>query len=277
MIPNSNLMCKDNSIKSINWRVTSKCNYDCKYCYMKNLEDEITEILDSKTILSKLNQLKIEKINIVGGEPLLYPFTFDIIKIAKKIGFVTSITTNGSLLTKSKIKMFSPYLDWIGLSVDSKYEHIEREMGRGCGKHVQNALKICKIIKEEGIKLKVSTTVTKLNYKENMKQFIRKMDPNIWEIFQVSFKKGHNEDIIQNLSINETEFENYINLNEDIILRSGEKPDFKRSEDMIDSYFILSPHGDILMINTNNIYERYPLDLLGNDKDVACLIHLKKK
>ena len=159
-----------------------------------------------------LNQLKIEKINIIGGEPLLYPFTYDIIKIAKNIGFVTSITTNGSLLTKSKIKMFSPYLDWIGLSVDSKYEPIEREMGRRCGKHVQNALKICGIIKEEGIKLKVSTTVTKLNCKEKMKQFIRKLDPNIWENLQVSFKKGHNEDIIRNLSINETEFENYMRL-----------------------------------------------------------------
>lgn len=255
MIPDSNLMSKDNFIKSINWCVTSKCNYNCKFCYMKNLQDEITEILDSETILNKLFKLKIEKINIIGGEPLLYPFTLDIIKIAKKMGFITSITSNGSLLTKSKIKMFSPYLDWIGLSVDSKYENIEREMGRRCGKHVQNALKICEIIKEEGIKLKVSTTVTKLNYNEHMKQFIRKLDPNIWEIFQVSFKKGHNEDIIRNLSINEIEFENYINLNEDIILRSGEKPDFKRSEDMIDSYFILSPHGEIL-INTNNIYGR---------------------
>ena len=255
MIPDSNLMSKDNFIKSINWCVTSKCNYNCKFCYMKNLQDEITEILDSETILNKLFKLKIEKINIIGGEPLLYPFTLDIIKIAKKMGFITSITSNGSLFTKSKIKMFSPYLDWIGLSVDSKYENIEREIGRGCGKHVQNALKICEIIKEEGIKLKVSTTVTKLNYNEHMKQFIRKLDPNIWEIFQVSFKKRHNEDIIRNLSINEIEFENYINLNEDIILRSGEKPDFKRSEDMIDSYFILSPHGEIL-INTNNIYGR---------------------
>jgi len=242
---------------------------------MKNFEDEITEILDSKTILSKLFQLKIEKINIIGGEPLLYPFTYDIIKNAKKMGFVTSITTNGSLLTKSKIKFFSPYLDWIGLSVDSKYEDIEREMGRGCGKHLQNALKICEIIREEGIKLKVSTTVTKLNYKENMRQFIIKLNPDMWEILQVSFKKKQHDDYIRSFSISENEFGNYINLNEDIILKSGEKPVFRRDEDMDYSYFMLSPNGDIL-ISTNKSYERYPLDLLRDDKDVTCLIHLKK-
>ena len=95
-------MGNNNFVKSINWYVTSKCNYNCKFCNMIDLNDEITEILDLKTILSKLNQLEIKNINLVGGEPLLYPFTYDIIKTAKRMGFITSITTNGSLLTKSK-------------------------------------------------------------------------------------------------------------------------------------------------------------------------------
>lgn len=268
-------MYKDYFIKSVNWHVTSKCNYNCKFCHTINLDDDITEILDSKRILGKLNQLGIEKINIVGGEPLLYPFTYDIIKIAKKMGFITAINTNGSLLTKSKIKMFSPYLDWIGLSVDSKYEHVEKDMGRGCGNHVQKALKMSEIIKEAGIKLKINTTVTKLNCKENMNNFIRKLNPDKWENFQVLHIKEQNENIIRSLSISGEEFKYYTNLNKDIILRFDEKPVFKRCEDMVDQNIMLPPHGDIL-INANNMYERYSLNLLDDGKDVACLIHLKK-
>lgn len=260
--------------KNIDWHITSKCNYRCKFCFIKGLEVGVTDILDSKTILDRLKKLKIEKINIVGGEPLLYPFTYDIIKIAKRKGFVTSITTNGSLLTKSKIKMFSLYLDWIGLPVDSKYENIEREMGRGCGKHVQNVLKISEIIKEEGIKLKINTTVTKLNFKENMKPFIRKLDPDMWGNFQVFNKKGQSDDNIRSFSITGEEFRLYTDLNKDIILRSGEKPVFERCEDMI-SYFMLSPDGDLL-VNTNNIYERYPLEYVEDNKYFKCFISIKK-
>lgn len=255
--------------KNIDWHITSKCNYRCKFCFMKGLDFGVTEILDSKTILDKLKKLKIEKINIVGGEPLLYPFTKDIIKTAKRMGFITSITTNGSLLTKSKIEMFSPYLDWIGLSVDSKYESIEREMGRGCGKHVQNALKISEIIKEEGIKLKISTTVTKLNYKENMNPFISKLDPDMWENLQLRHIKGQNDDYIKSLSINVEEFKHYINLNKNIILRCGEKPVFDYNNDMFDPYFMLSPYGDIL-VRINNIYERHPLEYLIYVKKYNC-------
>ena len=262
-------MGNNNFVKSINWYVTSKCNYNCKFCNMIDLNDEITEILDLKTILSKLNQLEIKNINLVGGEPLLYPFTYDIIKTAKRMGFITSITTNGSLLTKSKIEMFSPYLDWVGLSVDSKYEHVEREMGRGCGKHVQNALKISKIIKEERIKLKINTTVTKLNCKENMKPFISKLDPDMWENLPVRHVKGQNDDNIRRLSIGREKFKHYTNLNKNIILKSGENPVFDYNNDMFDPYFMLSPYGDIL-VNKNNVYERHSLEYLISVKKYNC-------
>ena len=220
--------------KTVNWDVTSECNYDCKFCQVKNLNVGVTDILDSKSILKKMRNLNIEKVNITGGEPLLYPFTYDIIKIAKSMGFVTSIATNGSLLTKTKIEMLSPYLDWIELSVDSKSEQIERYMGRGCGKHVQNIRKISKIIKEKEIKLKINTIVTKLNYKEDMNPLITTLNPDRWMNFQVHSNKKQNCDNVKLLSLNKKEFKHYITLNENIILKSGEKPIFKIYEDVIE-------------------------------------------
>ena len=220
--------------KTVNWHITSECNYNCTFCQVKNLNVGVTDILDSKSILKKLKILEVEKVNITGGEPLLYPFTYDIIKIAKKMGFVTSVATNGSLLTKSKIEIFSSDLDWIELSVDSKSEKVERELGRGCGRHIQNILKTSKMLKDKEIKLKINTIVTKLTYKEDMKPLITTLNPDRWVIFQVHSNKEQNDDNVKMLSLNKKEFKHYMMLNKNIILKSGEKPIFKKYEDVIE-------------------------------------------
>ena len=236
MIINQNCLDREDKTigKIVNWHITSECNYNCKFCHVKNLNVGVTDILYSKSILEILKILEVEKVNITGGEPLLYPFTYDIIKIAKKMGFVTSIATNGSLLTKSKIEMFSSDLDWIELSVDSKFEKVERELGRGCGRHIQNILKTSKMIKDKEIKLKINTIVTKLNYKEDMKPLITTLNPDRWVNFQVPYNNEQNKNHIKILSLNKNEFKYYTTLNKNIILKSGEKPIFKIYEDVIE-------------------------------------------
>lgn len=241
---------EDKNIKSVNWHVTSKCNYKCKFCHTKDYKSEITEILDTGIILSKLKDLGIEKVNISGGDPLLYPFTYDIVKTAKKMGFVTSITTNGSLLTPTKVEMFSPYLDWIGIPVDSNSDFIERKMGRGCGKHLQHIQKISRFIKNTDIKLKINTIVTFLNYNEDLRLFVKKLDPDKWNVFLTS-KDGKCNDSVSRLSITNEEFKFYIRLNEEIVLKSGEKPVFQRCEDITGTCLILSATGNIYMKSKN--------------------------
>lgn len=269
------LMCRKNTIRSVNWHITSRCNYSCRFCFMKNLKDGFAEILNAERILLHVWDLGIEKINFAGGEPLLYPLLYDIVKISKEIGFVTSITTNGSLLNSKNIEILSPYLDWIALSVDSGNEDIERKLGRGCRDHIKHVSNISKIINDRRIKLKINTTVTKLNYKENMKPFISKLNPDRWKNFQVLFIKGQNGAYINQLMISEEEFNHYIDINKDIILKSGVGPVFEKSNDMLDSYFMLSPTGNVLL-NSNNEYKEYPLKLLNNCKDIENLLSTEK-
>lgn len=120
-------------IKSVNWHTNSKCNYCCKFCYMKNLDLGFTDIMKARNILEKLAFLGMEKVNFVGGEPMLYPLINDIIRMAKEMGFIVCITTNGSLLNERSIKYMAPYVDWIGISIDSNNENIEKDLGRVSG------------------------------------------------------------------------------------------------------------------------------------------------
>jgi wyosine [tRNA(Phe)-imidazoG37] synthetase (radical SAM superfamily) len=127
-------------------------------------------ILISWKVCSKhLRSLGIEKINIAGGEPLLYKKLNTLLEMAKRMGFTVGIVTNASLLNEKNIQEMAKYVDWVGISIDSADERIEQEIGRGYGKHVEHARDVSKLVHKYGMKLKINTTVIKLNYSEQFR------------------------------------------------------------------------------------------------------------
>lgn len=260
-----------NEIKSVNWHIASKCNYKCKFCFIQNLNDELLEISTANNILEKLRSLQIEKINFVGGEPLLSPLIFTVMKNAKKMGFIVSITTNGSLLNKKIIDELSSYVDWIGISIDSTHELIEIKLGRGFGNHIKHVEEISKYIKVRNIKLKLNTTVTKYTVNEDMKTLIGTISPNRWKVFQFLHIRGQNDHYVSELSVTDEEFDIFKKLNEKVELDGEKKPVFENCDAMLDSYFMISPSGNILL-NHNGVYSEQPLDSISLD-NIADLIN----
>jgi len=59
------------------------------------------------------------KVTFAGGEPLLSITVLEDIAHAKRAGLVTSLVTNGSLLTEEKLRHLAPVLDWLTISIDS--------------------------------------------------------------------------------------------------------------------------------------------------------------
>jgi radical S-adenosyl methionine domain-containing protein 2 len=186
----------------------------------------------------------IEKINFAGGEPLLHPLFFDITKMAKHMDFTVSILSNGYYLNRDIVSKLSSYVDWIGLSVDSADEEVEVALGRGNGNHVKHIVEIADIVHEAGVKLKINTTVTRMNYDEDMRPLLKKLMPERWKAFQVLHIKGQNDRYFNELSITDKEFDHFKSVNQMCI---GEiKTVFERNRDMIDSYFMLSPSGMVM-------------------------------
>lgn len=226
---------------------------------MQNLNDEQLDISTAHDILGKLKSLSIEKINFVGGEPLLKPMVFPIMKTAKNMGFTVCVTTNGSLLNEKMIDELSSYVDWIGISVDSACESIEERLGRGFGNHVKHAKEISRYIKAKDIRLKINTTVTKYTITEDMKEFISDISPDRWKVFQFLHIKGQNDDSVAEFSVTDDEFAGFKRLNENIKLDGEKTPVFEKCDDMLDSYFMITPSGNVLM-NHDGVYRERPLD-----------------
>lgn len=90
--------------------VTFDCNLQCKNCIncsplvgQQNLN--FPEIDYEKTCksLKFIRNLGVTIINISGGEPLLYPKIFDLIRFCNSLGLHTTVNTNGLLIPKIKI------------------------------------------------------------------------------------------------------------------------------------------------------------------------------
>ena len=245
-------------VHAANWHLTDRCNYTCKFCFMTNLPSREAGISEGRDIITTLKQMGITKLNFVGGEPFLHPYLTDFVKIAKESGLTTSIVTNGSLLTRAKVYSLQPFVDWIGLSIDSGREDIEIELGRGHGSHVPHVIEMSGAIRQAGINLKVNTVVTKLNYEEDMRPLIRKLRPLRWKVFQMLVIQGQN-DAYATLGASKEEFELFKRTNSDITLELDQRPVFEFNEDMMNSYLMLGPDGSVIR-NSGQKYDFIPLN-----------------
>ena len=238
------------TIRSVNWHVTMNCNYKCRFCFYKNMRGEFKDIEKARQKLETLKAKGIEKINFAGGEPLLYRNLDYLLKMAKDMGFTVSIVTNAALLNENNLREMSEYVDWVGISVDSAKEEIEKQLGRGNGCHVGHVREICGLVRKYGMRLKINTTVTRMNFSEDMKPFISSLCPDRWKVFQILHMKGQNDDALD-LTLTREEFDVFRGINSRLVLKNGATPIFESAEDMLESYFIIGPDGDILLSKGN--------------------------
>ena len=180
------------------------------------------------------------RINLVGGEIFLCSYLQDIIDYIYSLNIKVSLVTNGSLLTKEFIKKNRMKIETIGISVDSLNEDTNIKIGR-CTKSKtlseEELASICKVIKDNGIKLKINLCVSKLNYEENISDFIRLVKPDRFKILQMTIIEGINNKY-KGLEISVDDFNNYCMKYKDL------NPVIENNEEMKDSYLMIDSKGD---------------------------------
>jgi radical S-adenosyl methionine domain-containing protein 2 len=238
---------------------------------MKALPVREADEVRGKEIILNLRKFGITKLNFVGGEPLLHPCLKELAAYAKEIGLTVSIVTNGYLLSEKRLHELRPVVDWIGVSIDSANEEVEARLGRGSGKHVENTLRVCSDIRANGIKLKINTVVTNLNFNEDMRPLIAELHPLRWKVFQMLDIEGQNEHYFAELEASNEEFEIFKRLNSDILLESSYYPVFESADDMVDSYLMLAPDGRVIQ-NTNHTYIYHSLEK-ALDSDLSGIVN----
>jgi radical S-adenosyl methionine domain-containing protein 2 len=228
-------------LDSINWHITPRCGYNCKFCNVHNHQYEVKSLECAKEEIQKLKDLEnvtVKCLNIKGGDPLLHPDLLDILRIVKHEGFDIWLTTNGSLLNETNIKHFSEYIDGITIPVDCICNLKQKKMGRGYGFHVSDMLTASDMIHKEGIKLGIDTLVTKLNSKDDLHPLIQRMKPYYWNVYQ-TLPGLYQNSYLENISISEAKFKEFARRHSHLRLDYCNKPVFLSKKDVAIRYYFL--------------------------------------
>lgn len=233
--------------ETVSYHLWKPCNMRCHFCYA-TFDDIPKDVLpkghqtkeESMKMIEELAAHGVKKITFAGGEPMLCPWILDLIIHAKQQGVVTSIITNGSMLTKEWIYKAAPWLDWLGVSIDTLSPLTMGMSGRHVSGNIVNPFNIVKLLdlaRNEDIKIKVNTVVHSYNHLEYLGDFLDAVKPDRWKVFQVLKVDGQN-DGAENLYITKEQFDSFIDLHKHF------NPVPEDNEVMRSSYMLISPAGE---------------------------------
>ncbi len=124
---------KQNKVRFLDtlmFEVTTRCNMGCAQCGSSCTARGVD--LPGEDILRVLSEVKTRfgtevMVNITGGEPLLHPGLFPVMRKASAMGFDWGMVTNGSLIAEETVeRMRDAGMKTVSVSLDGLQENHER-------------------------------------------------------------------------------------------------------------------------------------------------------
>ncbi len=226
----------------ITFRITSRCNNDCKYCFgPRNIKE--VDFLELKKLFRIFWLGGAKAILLTGGEPLIRKDFKRIIQELKKYNFKIFLDTNGDLFFKYK-DLISKNVDVIGLPVDFINSSYRNE------KNFWAVLKILNFYKDKKNRpiIRIGTVVTKNNFKDLDKigNLLRNYPVDIWKIYEFTIQSVNALKNRRSLQISKKEFNKATN-----DLKKGFSRFFKivisERKDRNAAYFFINPDGNVFI------------------------------
>jgi len=131
---------KRTPLLSLVLELTARCNNNCRHCFIglpaTNRVARASELTrgEVKAVIDQAGALGTIWVNFTGGEPLIRDDFLDIYVYLKEKGFLVSVFTNATLITKEHIEVFrkySPQVVDVSVygAIPSTYEKITRKPG----------------------------------------------------------------------------------------------------------------------------------------------------
>lgn len=145
-----------------NYYLTYRCNARCHFCDIWSIEPGKEATFENiQENLRDLKRLGVKYIDFTGGEPLLREDVPQIYAEAKKLGFVTSMTTN-TILYPKRAKEIQGLVDFLNFSLDGgDAETHDQSRGVKIFDTLVESVRIAKLLGEYPV---LNHTVTAQNY-----------------------------------------------------------------------------------------------------------------
>lgn len=92
-------------LHDVTLELTYACNLDCFFCYNDREKPGTPLSLDQyRTLLEDLARMQTLFLMLSGGEPMVHPHFFEIGGMARELGFVVRVRTNGHTLSPRNVE-----------------------------------------------------------------------------------------------------------------------------------------------------------------------------
>ncbi|MEL6048089.1 radical SAM/SPASM domain-containing protein [Methanothrix soehngenii] len=183
----------------IAWELTAACNLSCRYCRASASHEPDQGELDTdeaKRFVESIAPLKPMLI-LSGGEPLLRPDLFQIIRLAVSLGIRVSLASNGTLITSGLAEEIADSgVSRVSISLDGA-DATMHDHGRGQGSFERSIRGIENL--RGRVDFQINFTVTQKNQSELIRIFdlAEKLGAAALHIFfLVPTGRGREEDVI---------------------------------------------------------------------------------
>ncbi len=147
--------------------LTSRCDLACQFCGSESTFPEVS-FAQASELLNTLKLQGFTQIVLGGGEPLLWPHTFELAKIAKQMGFLVQLCSNGVKL--DRLSELPVHIDRFLLPIESlhreKHNSLRSGSPGGFNDHYTVLLSLIEKMRESRKEVTFSTVVTSINHAE---------------------------------------------------------------------------------------------------------------
>ncbi len=147
--------------------LTDICNAKCKHCSFFTSIDKNRKIMTTNEIHDLIKQaqdLGVAIINFVGGEPLMHPQIFEIIKMVDKNKSTINLFTNGWFLKEKAIMLKKSGLESLYVSIDASTGR-NHDKNRGLPGLFNRAIEGINSAKKAGLTVGISCCVDQATFK----------------------------------------------------------------------------------------------------------------
>jgi len=246
----------------VTFRITSRCNNNCKYCYgpPKNLEE--LNFQNLKKLFNLFHKNGVKAILLTGGDPLVREDFEEILKDLKKHHFKIYLDTSGDLFFKYQ-NLIPNHIDVIGLPIDfinKSYRNTD---------NFNNVIKILEFLQKLSKRpiIRIGTVATKENIRdiEKIGKLIVNYPVDIWKIYEFI---PQNFNAIKNRSDLEINSEQFNSVTEKIEKDFSKffKVVISKRKDRTNAYFFVASDGTVFMpvddgdicreIKIGNVFEK---------------------
>ena len=149
------------------WETTAACNLVCSHCRRTEVADEVSpdELSreEAESLIDEISGWGRTILVFSGGEPLMRPDIFRLMRYANEKGVIVALATNGTLIDQDLAKRIRESgVDRVSISLDGADEATHDVLRRLPGSF-QSAIAGAQALRAEGVPLQINVTVAKHN------------------------------------------------------------------------------------------------------------------